>query len=114
MVKDLVAENIDGCDIYFCEAASNLVAPNKHHRPVVGTPVVSIKIGEHNYYGLCDLGSSASAIPFSLYQEVMNEIAPCEIEDIDVTIQFANRKTISPVGIVRDVEVLCGKVKYPT
>ena len=26
---------------------------------------------------------------------------------------FANRDTISPVGIVRDVEVLCGKVKYP-
>ena len=34
-------------------------------------------------------------------QEVMNEIAPCEIEDIDVIIQLANRKTISPVG--RDV-----------
>ena len=89
------------------------MAPNKHHRPVVGTPVVSVKIGENNYYGLGDLGSSASAIPFSLYQEVMNEIAPCEIEDIDATIQLANRKTISPVGIVRDVEVLCGKVKYP-
>ena len=51
---------------------------------------------------------------FSLYQEVMNEIPPCEIEDIDVTIQLANRKTISPMGIVKDVEVLCGKVKYPT
>ena len=60
------------------------------------------------------MGSSASAIPFSLYQEVMNEIAPCEIEDIEVTIHLANIKTISPVGIVRDVEVLCGKVKYPT
>ena len=43
MVKDLVAENIDGSDIYFCEAASNLVAPNKHHRPVVGTPVVLLR-----------------------------------------------------------------------
>ena len=103
MVKDLVTENIDGCDIFFCEAASNLVAPNKHHRPIVGTPVVSVNIGEHNYYGLCDLGSSASAMPFSLYQEILNEIAPCEIKDIDVTIQLANRKTISPVGIVRDV-----------
>ena len=40
--------------------------------------------------------------------------APTEIEDIDVTIKLANRDTISPVGIVRDVEVLCGKVKYPT
>ena len=31
-----------------------------------------------------------------------------------VTIKLANRDTISPIGIVRDVEVLCGKIKYPT
>ena len=43
----------------------------------------------------------------------MHDIAPAEIEDIDVTIKLANRETISPIGIVRDVEVLCGKVKYP-
>ena len=43
----------------------------------------------------------------------MNDIAPIEIEDIDVTIKLANRDTISSLGIVRDVEVLCGKVKYP-
>ena len=28
-------------------------------------------------------------------------------------IKLANRDTISPIGIVRDVEVLCGKTKYP-
>src|SRR5215216_7131245 len=44
----------------------------------------------------------------------MNDIAHAEIEDIDVTIKLANRYTISPIGIVRDVEVLCGKTKYPT
>ena len=38
---------------------------------------------------------------------------PAEIEQIDVTIKLANRDTISAVGIVRDVEVLCGKTKYP-
>ena len=43
----------------------------------------------------------------------MHDIAPAEIEEIDVTIKLANRDTISPVGIVRDVQVLCGKVKYP-
>ena len=43
----------------------------------------------------------------------MHDIAPAEIEEIDVTIKLANRDTISPVGIVRDVKVLCGKVKYP-
>src|SRR6266496_854919 len=44
----------------------------------------------------------------------MNDIAPGEIEDIDVTIKLANRDTITPLGIVRDVEVLCGKIIYPT
>ena len=43
----------------------------------------------------------------------MHDIAPAEKEEIDVTINLANRDTISPIGIVRDVEVLCGKVKYP-
>ena len=55
-----------------------------------------------------------SAIPFSLYQEIMNDIAPAEIEDIYVTIKLANRDTITPLGIVGDVEVLCGKIKYHT
>ena len=44
----------------------------------------------------------------------MNDIAPTQIEDIDVTIKLANRDTISPIGIVRDVEFLCRKIKYPT
>ena len=43
----------------------------------------------------------------------MHDILPAEIEEIDVTIKLANRDTISPMGIVRDVEVLCGKAKYP-
>ena len=78
----------------------------------VGMPVVSIKIGHHYYHGLCDLGASMSAIPFTLYQEIINDISPAEIEDLDVTIKLANRDTITPLGIVRDVEVLCGKIKY--
>ena len=75
-------------------------------------PVISVKIGDHCYHGLCDMGVSASAIPYSLYEEIMHDMAPAEVEEIDVTIKLANRDTISPVGIVRDVEVLCGKVKY--
>ena len=60
------------------------------------------------------MGSSVSAITFSFYQEIMHDIRTCEIEDVDVTIHLANKQTISPIGIVRDVEVLYGKVKYPT
>ncbi|KAK1653401.1 hypothetical protein QYE76_071206 [Lolium multiflorum] len=48
-----------------------------------------------------------SAIPYELYTEIMHEIGSCELEDIDVFIHLANRETISPIGIVRDVEVLC-------
>ena len=73
-----------------------------------------LKIGDHCYHGLCDMGASASAIPHSLYEEIMHDIALTEIEGIDATIKLANRDTIKPVGIVRDVEVLCGKVKYPS
>ena len=65
--------------------------------------VVSVKIGDHYYHGLCDISASVSVIPFSLYKEIKNEIAPAEIEDIDVTIKLATRDTISPIGIVRDV-----------
>ena len=101
MVKDLLGDNIDGHVIYFCDEAARIARPDtKHkHRPVVGMPVV----------GLCDMGASASAIPHSLYKEIMHDIAPAEIEDIDVIIKLANRDTISPIGIVRDVKVLCGK-----
>src|SRR4051812_15770059 len=113
MVKDLVTSDIEGSAISFCAVATNIVTTRKRG-PISGTPVVSVKIGDHNYYGLCDLRSSVSAIPFTLYQEIMHEIQPCEIEDIDVTIHLANKQTISLVGIIRDVEVLCGKVKYPT
>ena len=64
-------------------------------------------------HGLCDMGASASALPYDLYKEIMHDIALVELEGIDVTIKLANRDTISPIGIVRDVDVLCGKVKYP-
>ena len=115
MVKDLLADNIDGQVIYFCNESARIATPDtkNKHRPVVGMPVVSVKIGDHCYHVLRDMGASVSAIPFTLYQEIMNDIAPVEIKVIDVTIKLANRDTILPVGIVRDVEVLCGKVKYP-
>ena len=114
MVKDLLVDNTDGHVIYLCDEAANIARPDaKIHIPVVGMPVISVKIGDHCYHGLCDMGASASAIPYDLYKEIMHDIAPIELEDIDVTIKLANRDTIKPLGIVRDVEVLCGKVKYP-
>ena len=42
---------------------------------------VSVKIGNRCYHGLCNLGASVSAIPFTLDQEIMNDIAPVEIKE---------------------------------
>ena len=65
MVKDLLVENVDGHVIYFCDEAARIAKPDKtdNHRPVVGMPVVPVKIGDHCYHGLCDIGSSVSSIP---------------------------------------------------
>ncbi|KAK1601390.1 hypothetical protein QYE76_017772, partial [Lolium multiflorum] len=109
--NDKDRESEDG-HIIFCEDASNIVShPNKPKQ--VSVPMLSVRIGDHCYYGLCDIGASVSAIPYELYTEIMHEIGSCKLEDIDVVIHLANRETISPIGIVRDVEVLCGKIKYP-
>ena len=72
MVKDLLVENIDGHAIYFCDKAARIAKPNgkDKHRPV-GMPIVSVKIGHHCYHGLCDICAIVSAIPFTLYQEIM-------------------------------------------
>jgi len=116
MVKDLLVDTIHGHVIYFYDGAARIAKPDEKdkHGPIVGMPIVSVKIGDHCYHGLCDLGASVSVISLTLYQEVMNDIAPAEIEDIDVIIKLTNRDIITPLGIVRDVEVLCGKIKYPT
>jgi hypothetical protein len=35
------------------------------------------------------------------------------IEEAGMTIQLANKDYVNPLGIVKDVEVLVGKIKYP-
>ena len=75
LVKDLLVDNIDGHVIYFCDEAARIAKHDDKdkHGPIVGMPVVSVKIGDHCYHGLCDLGASVSAIPFTLYQEIMKQ-----------------------------------------
>ncbi|KAK1698819.1 hypothetical protein QYE76_015516 [Lolium multiflorum] len=91
IVKDLVTENVEDGHIIFCEDASNIVShPNKPKQASV--PMLSVKIGDHCYYGLCDIGASVSAIPYELYTEIMHEIDSCELEDIDVVIQWLIEK----------------------
>ena len=49
MVKDLLVDNIDGHVIYFCDEAARIAKPDEKdkHRPVVGMPIVSVKMGDH-------------------------------------------------------------------
>ena len=90
MVKDLLVGNVDGHVICFVGEAARIAKPDGKdtHRPIIGMLVVSVKIGHHCYHGLCDIGASLSAIPFTLYQEIMNDIAPAEIEDINIMLLF--------------------------
>ena len=53
MVKYLLVDDIDGRVIYLCDEAARIARPDaKKHRPVVGMPVISVKIGDHCYHGL--------------------------------------------------------------
>jgi hypothetical protein len=85
IVKDLVTKKVEDGHIIFCEDASNIVShPSRARKTSV--PVISVRIGDHCYYGLCDIGASSSAIPYELYKEIMHEIGSCKLEDIDVVI----------------------------
>ena len=111
MVKELLDDDLDGHVIYFCGETANIVKPDaKIHRPVVGMPIISVKIGDHCYHGLCDMGASASAIPHSLYKEIVHDIAPAEIEDIDFTIKLANRYIYHQLGLLEMLKSCVGKL----
>ena len=73
-------------------------------------PVISVKIGDHCYHGLCDMGASASAIPFDLYKEIMHDIAPAEIEDIDVTISLPIEIPYHPLELLEMLKSCVGKL----
>jgi len=109
IIKQLNEE--DPVDVYLCEDATKVIKGNSSK---VGKPIISCSIGTSCYHGLCDIGASISVIPYSLYQEIKPDIDPITMEETGMTIQLANKDYISPFGIVRDVEVLVGKIKYPT
>ena len=73
MVRDLLVDNIDGHVIYFCDEAARIAKQVRteqdkldKNKKVVGMSVVSVKIGDHCYHGLCDVSGNFSAIPFTL------------------------------------------------
>ena len=64
IVKDLVSESVEDGHIIFFEDASNIVShPSRSRKASV--PVLSVRIDDHCYYGLCDIDASSSAIPYS-------------------------------------------------
>ena len=104
-------DELDGHVIYLSGETANIARPDARiHRPVVGTPVISVKIGDHCYHGLCDMRASASAIPYDLYKEIMHDIAPIELEDIDVTIKLANRIPLNQLGLLEMLKFCVGRL----
>ena len=56
------------------------------------------------------MGASASAIPHSLYEEIMHDIAPAEIEDIDVTIKLQIEILFHQLGLLEMSRSCVGKL----
>jgi hypothetical protein len=55
IVKDLVTKNVGDEHIIFCEDTSNIVShPSRRRKTSVH--VISVRIGDHCYYRLCDVG----------------------------------------------------------
>ena len=71
VIKQLNEE--DHVDVYLCEDATKVIKGNSAK---VGKPVISCAIGTSCYHGLCDIGSSISVIPYSLYLEIKPDIDP--------------------------------------
>ena len=56
------------------------------------------------------MGSSASAIPHSLYKEIMHDIAPAELEEIDVTIKLPIETLFHQLGLLEMLKSCVGKL----
>ena len=50
-----------------------------------------------------------SVIPFTLYQEIMNDIAPTEIEDIDVILSLLIEILYHQLGLLEMLKSCVGK-----
>jgi hypothetical protein len=98
------------CYDYLCEDSTKVIQGDTTK---VGKPIIPFAIETSFYHGLCDIVASISVLPYSLYLEIKPDIDPIHMEEIGITIQLANKEYICPLGMVRDVEVLVEKIKYP-
>ena len=73
-------------------------------------PVISVKIGDHCYHGLCDMGASASAIPHSLYEEIMHDIAPAELEILMLQSSLPIEILFQHLGLLEMLKSCIGKL----
>jgi hypothetical protein len=109
IIKELNEQNSE--EVYLCDDTNKVIKGNTTR---VGKPIISCAIGTSFYNGLCDIGASINVIPYTLYLEIKADIFdPIEIEETGMTIQLANKEYVSPLGMVRDIGVLVGKIIYP-
>jgi hypothetical protein len=68
IVKDLVTKNVEDGHTIFCEDASNIVShPSRPRKTSV--PLLSVRIGDHCYYGLCDIAVQVQVLFLSSFIE---------------------------------------------
>ncbi|XP_070036824.1 uncharacterized protein [Nicotiana tomentosiformis] len=60
---------------------------------------------------LCDSGASINLMPLSIYRKLENELG--EISSVPISLQWADKTTIIPEGIVEDILVRVDKFVFP-
>ena len=78
-----------------------------------GKLVVRCSFGSTSYFGLFNIGSSISVVPYTLYAKIYDEISPCTLEPTDVVIKLTDKTERKLCGILEDINIIIGSLIYP-
>ncbi|KAG9450684.1 hypothetical protein H6P81_010649 [Aristolochia fimbriata] len=91
-----------------CSAILKNQLPTKHKDP--GSFTIPCEFGNFKFNKvLCDLGASINLMPLS----ICRKLNLGELKETNIMLQFADRSTKKPNGLIEDVLVRIGKFIYP-
>lgn len=112
-IKEFASPDLSSDNVVQLEKEATSLIKGKTKGKSPGKPVLPCSFGGTSYYGLRDFGSSINVIPYSLYEEIHDNICPSKIRSTDMTIRLANRTFKMPYGVLHNVHILIGSFIYP-
>jgi hypothetical protein len=96
------------------EKDASLLIEGKVKSKDIGKTLLPCSYGGVSYYDSCDLGSSINVIPYTTYQEILDDISPYELYNTDITVLLADRTVRIPTGIFKNGYLNVGPHTFPT